>query len=75
MAKGYSSDFVNEVNSADDKKLGVRLGLVCIRRNIPVVDVAEFFDVSRTSVYAWFRGGNVDTKHTDKMQKLVDKLS
>ena len=75
MAKGYSSDFVNEVNSADTEKLGVRLGHICIKRNIPVVDVAEFFGVSRTAVYAWFRGGNVDDKHTDKMQKLVDKLS
>ena len=74
MAKGYSSDFVNEVNSADKTQLGVRLGLVCIKRSIPVMDVADFFKVSRTAVYAWFRGGNVDDKYAEKMQKLVDKL-
>jgi hypothetical protein len=74
MAKGYSSDFVNEVNSADKTLLGVRLGIACIKRNIPVTDVAEFFNVSRTAVYAWFRGSNVDDKHAEKMRKLVDKL-
>lgn len=74
MAKGYSSDFVNEVNAADRTKLGVRLGLLCIKCNIPVTDVSEFFGVSRTAVYAWFRGNNVDEKHVTKMQKLVDKL-
>ena len=74
MAKGYSSDFVNEVQAADTTKLGVRLALVCIKRSIPVTDVAEFFGVSRTAIYAWFKGANVDEKHADKMQKLVNKL-
>lgn len=76
MAKGYSSNFVNDVNASDTTKLGVRLGLACIKREIPVTDVAEFFKVSRVTVYSWFCGKtNVPEKHRDKMQKLVDKIS
>lgn len=76
MAKGYSSSFVNDVNASDTTKLGVRLGLACIKREIPVTDVAEFFKVSRVTVYSWFCGKtNVPDKHQDKMQKLVDKIS
>ncbi len=75
MAKGYASSFINEVKASDTSKIGVRLGLVCIRKDIPVTDVSEFFTVSRMTVYSWFRGKtNVPEKHWDKMKKLVDKL-
>jgi hypothetical protein len=76
MSKGYASGFINEVKAADPSMMGVRLGLICINRDIPVTDVAKFFDVSRVTVYAWFRGKtNAPEKHLDKMKKLVDKLS
>lgn len=76
MAKGYSNGFVNDVVASDNTKLGVKLGLACIKKEIPVTDVAEFFKVSRVTVYSWFTGKtNVPEKHHGKMQKLVDKLS
>jgi hypothetical protein len=76
MPKGYASSFINEVKASDKSKIGVQLGLACVKRDIPVIDVSEFFDVSRMTVYSWFRGkSNVPEKHRDKMQKLVDKLS
>lgn len=75
MSKGYSSAFINEMQEADKSKLGVLFGLACIKKDIPVMDVATFFDVSRMTVYSWFRGKtNVPEKHWEKMQKLVDKL-
>jgi predicted transcriptional regulator len=56
--------------------LGVRLAKLCVDKNIPVSDVAEFFGVSRVSVYAWFRGQvEVSDKHAAKVQDLLDKLS
>ena len=73
--KGYASSFINEVNASDKSKIGVQLGLICIKRDIPVTDISQFFDVSRMTIYSWFRGKtNVPEKHRDKMQKLVDKL-
>lgn len=76
MSKGYSMAFINEVNEADKRKLGVMFGLACIKSDIPVSDVSSFFNVSRMTVYSWFRGKtNVPEKHWEKMQKLVDKLS
>jgi hypothetical protein len=76
MAKGYSSLFVQSVKDANPYLLGVRLAKLCIKKDIPVVDVAQHFNVSRMSVYAWFRGvRDVSDKHADKMKKLIDKLS
>ena len=75
MSTGYASGFINEVKASDKSKIGVQLGKVCIKRDIPVTDIAQFFDVSRVTVYSWFRGkSNVPDRHQEKMQKLIDKL-
>jgi hypothetical protein len=67
---------LQEVKDANQNLLGVKLGLICVERDIPVTDVADFFGVSRVTVYAWFRGkAVVSGKHADKMQKLIAKLA
>lgn len=54
--KGYSLNFVIANKQADPFHVGVRLGRICIDRNIPIKDVAEYLKVSRQSVYSWFLG-------------------
>lgn len=76
MSKGYSTLIVQEIEDANQNLLGVKLGKICVNKDIPVTDVAEFFGVSRVTVYAWFRGKTVVSgKHADKMQKLITKLA
>jgi hypothetical protein len=76
MSKGYSTLTAREIREADASLLGVQLGLLCLDREIPATDVAEFFNVSRVTVYSWFRGKTVVSgKHSDKMQKLIKKLA
>jgi len=76
MPKGYSLLTVQEVKEANQNLLGVKLGKICIERDIPVTDVAEFFGVSRVTIYSWFRGQVVVSgKHAEKMQKLITKLA
>lgn len=76
MAKGYSTLTIREIQEANPTLLGVKLAKICVGRDIPVSDVAEFFGVSRVTVYAWFRGkAVVSGKHADKMQKLIAKLA
>lgn len=76
MTKGYSTLTVREIEEASPLLLGVKLGRICVKRDIPVKDVAEYFGVSRVTVYGWFRGKViVSGKHADKMQKLIAKLA
>ena len=76
MPTGYSLFTVEAIQNADDRLLGVKLGKICVKSNIPVTDVAEFFDVSRVTVYNWFKGTMiVSGKHVDRMTKLIEKLS
>ena len=56
MPKGYSIALAEEIKAADQNLIGVRLGTVCLTKDIPVSDVAEFFNVSRMTVYSWFKG-------------------
>ena len=52
------------------------LGKICIKNNISAKEVAEFFGVSRMTVYNWFKGKTVVSgKYADKMEKLIAKLS
>lgn len=76
MAKGYSVLTIQEIKEANPNLLGVKLGKICVGRDIPVTDVAEYFGVSRVTVYAWFRGKMVVSgKHVEKVQLLINKLS
>ena len=73
--RGYANKFIQDVQGADQTKLGVQLGMACIKGEIPVSDVAEFFKVTRATVYNWFKGKTkVPTEHTDKIEKLIEKV-
>jgi transposase len=73
---GYSLETVEAIRKANGRLLGVKLGRACLRRRMPVSEVAEFFDVSRVTVYNWFKGtAVVSDKHTAQVKKLIEKLS
>lgn len=76
MSKGYSTLTIRDIQEANPTLLGVKLAKICVDKNIPVSDVAEFFGVSRVTVYSWFRGkAVVSGKHVGKMQELLAKLA
>ena len=76
MPTGYSLLTVDAINSADQRLLGVKLGQICVRNDIPVTDIADFFKVSRVTVYNWFKGtAVVSGKHVERMNKLIEKLA
>jgi hypothetical protein len=71
---GYSLKFALAVNETSDFFIGVRLGQYCIKKDIPVMQVAEHFGVSRTAVYAWFLGHSEPNKyHQVKITKYLKK--
>lgn len=56
MAYGYSVRLSKLNKEADGKLLGVKLGRVCIKENIPVSYVADELAVTRQTIYNWFMG-------------------
>lgn len=74
MSYGYSNRLVELNNKADDRLLGVRLGRVCIAKDIPVSDVAIQLGVTRQTVYNWFCGVNAPRSNW-VIQELLDSLA
>lgn len=58
MSYGYSAKLIKLNKQASRRHLGVRLGRVCIARDISVADVAYKLVVSRQTVYNWFVGAS-----------------
>lgn len=53
---GYTLALVKTNKAANGRGLGVKLGRVCIRNDVPVQTVAYHFKVSRQTIYNWFSG-------------------
>jgi transcriptional regulator with XRE-family HTH domain len=54
MSQGYSVRLCRLNEAADAASVGVRLGRVCLARDIPATEVASQLRVSRQTVYNWF---------------------
>lgn len=75
MTVGYSLRLRDLNAKADKRKLGVRLGRVCIKQDIPVSVVAERMGVTRASVYNWFTGAsNPQASLTSRVEAYIDAL-
>jgi DNA-binding transcriptional regulator YiaG len=59
MSRGYSLRIRDLNAKADKRKLGVRLGRVCIKKDVPVSVIAKRMGVTRATVYNWFCGTSV----------------
>ena len=75
MARPYSEKFMLDLNKADPTRIGVQLGKVCVKANLPTSYVAEAFDVSRMSIHNWFRGQYVREKNYERIVKFIDKIN
>ena len=72
MARPYSERFLLDLNKADPTRVGVQLGKVCVKANLPTSYVAKAFDVSRMSIHSWFRGQYVREKNYEKITKFIE---
>ena len=73
--RGYSSRLIQANKDAAEDHPGVMLGRLCIAQEIPVSDVAEFFNVSRMTIYKWFKGKEQPRKkHLEKIDEIIAKL-
>lgn len=73
-SRGYSSKIVKANKEADISNPGVLLGRMCIAKEIPVFDVAQFFGVSRMTIYKWFKGAELPRqKQITKIEEVLAK--
>jgi len=63
MARSYSDKFLQEMDKADPHRAGVALAKACVRANLPAKYVAVVLNVTRMSIYSWFRGKPIRDKN------------
>jgi len=63
MSYGYSQNLIQANKAASIKSPGVALGRACIHAGISVNEVAAYFNVSRMTVYNWFKGDSSPVKN------------
>jgi hypothetical protein len=75
MARPYSEQFLISLQKADPTRIGVQLGKVCVKANLPTTYVAEAFNVSRMSIHSWFRGQYVREKNYERITKFIELVN
>jgi hypothetical protein len=76
MPRTYGEKFLRELSDADPGSAGVSLGRLCVDANLPAAYVSRALQVSRMTVYSWFRGRGVSEKNLktiDAFTKLVEE--
>ena len=76
MSYGYSARLIASNKKANQRLLGVKLGKVCIKHDIPVTVISEELGVSRQTIYNWFGGESVPhgTSVMDRIQSFIESL-
>ena len=75
MARPYSEQFLLSLQKADPTRIGVQLGRICVKANLPTTYVAEAFNVSRMSIHSWFRGQYVREKNYERITKFIELVN
>jgi len=69
MSYGYTTRIDSLNRKANKFSLGVRLGRVCIKHNVPASEVASQLGVTRQTVYNWFIGVHEPNERLSKLIK------
>lgn len=75
MARSYSEKFLLALQKADSTSLGVKLGRLCVEANLPSAYVARALEVSRVTMYKWFRGQGIREDKRRTVEVFIDLVS
>ena len=71
----YTERYLRDLYSFNEKRLGVQLGRLCVSANLPPSEVAKVLQVSRMSIYNWFKGGAVRSRNVDRIEIFMRLVS
>lgn len=74
MPRPYSDSFLRELQNNTSDGLGVELAKVCVDSNLSAVHVASALEVSRNTVYSWFRGQGVHENKRRRIENLIELI-
>jgi hypothetical protein len=72
MSRTYGEAFLIELHKANPHRAGTALALACVKANLPAKYVAIALDVTRMTVFSWFRGKPIRHKNLLKVETFTD---
>ncbi len=74
MPRTYSQQFIEGLENANPQRAGIALAQACVKGNLPAKYVAYALEVTRMTVYSWFRGGHIRHKNLLKIEAITDLI-
>jgi hypothetical protein len=74
MSRTYSEAFLIELHKANPNRAGIALALACVKANLPAKYVANALEVTRMTVFSWFRGKPLRHSNLLKVETLTDLI-
>lgn len=74
MPRTYSKQFIDALNKSNPNKAGIALAQACVTANLPAKYVAYALEVTRMTVFSWFRGGYIRQKNLLKVETITDLI-
>jgi hypothetical protein len=72
MPRTYSEKFLIAMHQGNPRRIGVLLAKSCVKANLPAKYVAVALNVSRMSLYSWFRGRPIREKNEHIVEVFID---
>lgn len=74
MARPYSDKFLLGLKTADEERVGIQLAKICVQAKFPALYIANHFEVTRMTIYKWFRGSYISEKTVLEFNDLLRRL-
>jgi hypothetical protein len=74
MPRTYSQQFIEGLENANPQRAGIALAQACVKGNLPAKYVAYALEVTRMTVFSWFRGAHVRHKNLMKIEAITDLI-
>jgi predicted DNA-binding protein YlxM (UPF0122 family) len=71
----YTEKYLRDLQDCNPMRLGFQLGKLCVSANLPPSEVAKVLQVSRMSIYNWFKGGAVRSRNVDRIEIFMRLVS
>jgi hypothetical protein len=72
MSRSYSEPFLIELHKGNPNRAGTALALACVKANLPAKYVAVALEVTRMTVFSWFRGKPIRHKNLLRVETFTD---
>ena len=74
MPRTYSQQFIEGLENANPQRAGIALAQACVKGNLPAKYVAYALEVTRMTVFSWFRGAHIRHKNLLKIEAITDLI-